>query len=53
MKTLQTILASTALVVVLSNVYGYTGTTGDSRNDTHANQIPPEVTQSCGSFALE
>ena len=35
----------------LSNVYGYTGTTGDSRNDTHANQIPPEVTQSCGGFA--
>jgi len=26
----------------LSNVYGYTGTTGDSRNDTHVNQIPPE-----------
>ena len=35
----------------LSNVYGYTGTTGDSRNDTHVNQIPPEVTQSCGGFA--
>ena len=35
----------------LSNVYGYTGTTGDSRNDTRANQIPPEVTQSCGGFA--
>ena len=35
----------------LSNVYGYTGTTGDGRNDTHANQIPPEVTQSCGGFA--
>ena len=35
----------------LSNIYGYTGTTGSSRNDTHANQIPPEVTQSCGGFA--
>jgi hypothetical protein len=35
----------------LSNIYGDTGTTGDSRNDTHANQIPPEVTQSCGGFA--
>src|SRR6516225_9153005 len=35
----------------LSNVYGYTGTTRDSRNDTHANQVPPEVTQSCGGFA--
>ena len=35
----------------LSNVYGYTGTTGDSRNDTHVNQISPEVTQSCGGFA--
>ena len=35
----------------LSNVYGYTGTAGDSRNDTGANQIPPEVTQSCGGFA--
>ena len=35
----------------LSNIYGYTGTTGDSRNDTRANQIPPEVTQSCGGFA--
>ena len=35
----------------LSNIYGNTGTTGDSRNDTHANQIPPEVTQSCGGFA--
>ena len=35
----------------LSNVYGYTRTTGDSRNDTHVNQIPPEVTQSCGGFA--
>jgi hypothetical protein len=29
------------------------GTTGDSRNDTHVNQIPPEVTQSCGGFAPE
>jgi LTXXQ motif family protein len=35
----------------VSNVYGYTGTAGDSRNDTHAKQIPPEVTQSCGGFA--
>jgi hypothetical protein len=35
----------------LSNIYGYTGTRGDSRNDTHANQIAPEVTQSCGGFA--
>ena len=35
----------------LSNIYGYTGATGYSRNDTHANQIPPDVTQSCGGFA--
>ena len=35
----------------LSNIYGYNRTTGDSRNDTHANQNPPEVTQSCGGFA--
>src|SRR5262249_40545068 len=35
----------------LSNVYGYTRTTGDSRNDTHAKQVPPEVRQSCGGFA--
>jgi hypothetical protein len=34
----------------LTNVYGYTGTTGDSRNDSHANQVPPEVMQSCGGF---
>ena len=34
----------------LSNIYGNTGTTGNTR-DTHANQIPPEVTQSCGGFA--
>jgi hypothetical protein len=34
-----------------TNTYGNTGTTGDSRNDTHANQIPSEVTQSCGGFA--
>jgi hypothetical protein len=35
----------------LSNIYGNTGTTGNTRNDTHANQIPPEVTESCGGFA--
>ena len=35
----------------LSNIYGNTGTTRDSRNDTHDNQIPPEVTESCGGFA--
>ena len=31
----------------LSNIYGDTGATGD----THAHQISPDVTQSCGSFA--
>jgi LTXXQ motif family protein len=35
----------------LSNIYGNTGTTGNTGNDTHANQIPPEVTESRGGFA--
>jgi hypothetical protein len=35
----------------LANIYGNTWTTGNSRFDTHANQIPPGVTQSCGGFA--
>ena len=35
----------------LSNIYGYTRKTGDSRNGTHASQISPEVAQSCGGFA--
>jgi hypothetical protein len=35
----------------LSNIYGDTGATGDTRYDTHAHQISPDVTQSCGSFA--
>ena len=35
----------------LSNIYGDTGATGDTRYDTHAHQTSPDVTQSCGSFA--
>ena len=35
----------------LSNIYGDTGAAGYSRNDTYANQIPPDVTQSCGGVA--
>jgi hypothetical protein len=35
----------------LSNIYGYTGTTGYAANNNHANQISPDVTQSCGGFA--
>jgi hypothetical protein len=34
-----------------SNIYGYTGTTGYRRYDRHVNEIPPDVTQSCGGFA--
>jgi hypothetical protein len=38
----------------LSNIYGYTGTTGyAANNNNHADQITPDVTQSCGGFAPE
>jgi hypothetical protein len=36
----------------LSNIYGYTGTTGyAANNNKHADQISPDVTQGCGGFA--
>ena len=35
----------------LSNIYGYATGSGNDRYATRANQIPPDVTQSCGGFA--